>query len=999
MSDGRQPTEASPVIVAPPRHLPKRWRRVTVQSRVKLTRIPFPRLAAFCLPLVVGAWMGTTRAAADGVEFFESKVRPILVEHCYKCHSADRGRSKGGLSLDSAEGLRYGGDSGPAVAPGDPDASRLILAVRYQDANLQMPPKEKLTPGQIADLEAWVKLGAPDPRSPRTNAAVASPASSRFWAFQPPKDAPIPRVRNRKWAQDPIDFFILSELEDRRLKPAPPADRRTLIRRATFDLIGLPPTPAEIDAFLADNSTNAWAHVLDRLLDSPHFGERWGRHWLDVVRYADSNGTEFNLPYPNAWRYRDYVVDALNRDKPFDQFVREQLAGDLLSARSEDERFAQLTATGFLMLGPKALFEPNRTKLEMDIVDEQIDVTTRAFLGLTVSCARCHDHKFDPIPTRDYYALAGIFRSTTTLVENRTAPDALGPLRWLERPLADPARSSAIEKHQTTVAALQAEREKARTQRMNFPGNIDSARVSGVVVDNLAAEITGPWRESVGSTNFVDRNYLADGNADKGKKRVRFVPNLPKAGLYQVLVSYTPLWNRATNVPVTIEFDGGTTNVAIDQTLPPTTDRIFLPLGKYRFAAGTNGAVSISNFGTKGFVVADAARFVPVGDAPVMDMAARMTPPTMTSGLPEFVMQSPDFDALDEKLADLLGRAPAPMPTVMAVKDGLIVNCRINLRGDSERLGEEIPRGFISCAGGGASDRSDASGRLELAGWIARPGNPLTARVAVNRIWLHLIGRGLVQTPDNLGALSEPPTHPELLDHLALRFVKQGWSVKRIVRAIMRSSTYQMSSSHDSVAAARDPDNHWLWHMNRRRLEAEAIADSLLALSGRLDLTMGGSVMPTNDPQAQIISGQILPELTTNRRALYRPVIRNSADDLLQVFDFPDPQVVSGKRHSTAAPTQALFMLNSPFATEHAGLWAESILRDPVASDTERVHSAYIQSLGRPPTRAESLRAMAYLENEAQRNSSDPGTADLRRVAWRNFCHALLACTEFRFLD
>ena len=563
--------------------------------------------------------------------------------------------------------------------------------------------------------------------TPATTSVAPSPARpatwDSHWAFRAPVASPVPAVKQTAWPQDPVDFFILHRLEQRGLQPAPPADRRTWLRRVTFDLTGLPPTPAEVEHFLADTSTGAMARVVDALLASKHFGERWGRHWLDVVRYADSNGTEQNLPYPNAWRYRDYVVNALNQDKPFDQFIREQLAGDLLPEKSIEDRFEHLTATGFLVLGPKALFEPNRNKLEMDIADEQIDVTTRAFLGLTASCARCHDHKFDPIPTHDYYALAGIFKSTATIVSSRSDPNTSGPLRWQERPLTDAAQARVIADYEAKVAGLEAEREKARTRKMNFPGNIDSGRLPGIVVDNLAAEVTGHWRESTGTTNFVDRNYLADGNSDKGKKSIRFVPNLPRAGRYEVLISYPPLWNRATNVPVTIEFAEGSATVRVDQTQAPDVDYIFKSLGKFRFEAGTNGAVSLANIGTKGFVVADAARFIPVDEPGEMGQA--MMAPRTPAARADILMPAADLNEFTERIDALRAQAPPPLPSAMAVTDGVVGNCQVNLRGDPERLGEEVPRGFLTCLPEGApTPKIESSGRLELANWIASPENP-----------------------------------------------------------------------------------------------------------------------------------------------------------------------------------------------------------------------------------------------------------------------------------
>jgi len=930
----------------------------------------------------------------QAVDFFEKKIRPILVERCFECHSSERGKIKGSLVLDTAEGLRKGGDGGTVITPGEPDKSRLIQAVRYKDENLQMPPKEMLASAQIADLEAWVRMGAPDPRTQPATFNPQPSTKTNHWAFQPPKRHALPKIKEKKWPRDPIDFFILSELEDRRIRPAPPADRRTLIRRATFDLIGLPPTPEEIDTFLADTSPNAFGKVIDRLLASPHFGERWGRHWLDVARYADSNGLEQNVPYPNAWRYRDYVGNAFNHDKPFDQFIREQIAGDLLPEDSTEERLERIIATGFLMLGPKVLFEPNPNKLTMDVVDEQIDVTTRAFLGLTVSCARCHDHKYDPIPTRDYYAMAGIFKSTASLATGRGLPNNPNNPRWMERPLGNPEQTKALEEYEAKLSKLETARQKAREQKTAFPGNIDSTRLTGIVVDNLVAEIIGNWKESIGSTNFVDRNYLGDGNAEKGKKSVRFVAELPKSGPYEVLVSYPPFWNRSTNVPVTIECAEGTNTVFINQTQPPTIDRIFVSVGMYKFAAGTNAAVTISNKGTKGFVVADAVRFEPVES---MERSMAMRPRMATAKPNEAELPAPDLYKLDDEIFELRDKAPPPMPTAMAVLEGTPGNCQVNVRGDPDRLGDEVPRGFIQRVadrGGPRSIDEKSSGRLELAGWIASPENPLTARVAVNRLWLHLFGRGLVDTPDNFGILSEAPTHPELLDHLALRLIEQGWSVKKMIRIVMLSSAYQMSSEHDTAAYAKDPDNRTFWRMNRRRLEAEAVRDAMLALSGQLDRTFGGSLTTTNNvPMVDLSMNQ--PPVESNRRSLYLPVIRNNLGDLFQVFDFPDPHVVSGKRHTTTAPTQALFVMNSPFVQEQARRWAEAIQKMAVTTEPDRVSVAYVQAIGRPPSRQELERALRFVANASKMTSE----SDTYQRVWQQFCHALLASTEFRFVD
>jgi cytochrome c553 len=961
----------------------------------------------------------------QGREFFEQKIQPVLVKRCYECHSAEAPKVKGGLLLDSRSGMMQGGDTGPAVVPGDPEKGRLMQAIRYADADLQMPPKEKLSSQQIVDFEAWIKMGAPDPRG---ESAVGASASSygrvtNHWAFKPFKDPPIPKVKNGTWPKQPLDSFILAELEDKKLTPAPPPDKRALLRRVTFDLTGLPPKPAEVEAFLNDNTTEAIAKVVDRLLDSPHFGERWGRHWLDVARYADSNGLENNVPYPNAWRYRDYVVESFNQGKPFDQFIREQLAGDLLPFQSDDQRFELLTATGFLVLGPKSLSEPNQLKLVMDVADEQIDVTSRAFLGLTVGCARCHDHKFDPIPSKDYYALAGIFKSTATLsTGSRQNPN--GP-RWMERPLATADKAKAIEDYDKKIGKLT---EELRMAQEN-PGGILSAKLPGIVVDNTAAQLTGRWKESIGSTNFVDKNYHHDANSDKGMMSARFVPKLPHMGAYEVLVSYTPAPNRATNVPVTIQSQDGERIVLLNQKLAPTYRNAFVSIGTYQFQAGTNGCVVISNEKTKGFVVVDAVEFVPIDEWKLelsamaeaaqemtgagSDRIARVMEPISKKGEPgalmpvamanSMAMSGPLYETLQEAIYALRTNAPPRMPTAMAVQEGSVGNSRINLRGDPEKLGAEVPRGVLGILQTTSSDSpaftESSSGRLELANWIASPANPLTARVAVNRIWLHLFGRGLVDTPDNFGSLSDKPTHPELLDYLACRFAEEGWSFKKTIRMIMLSSAYQMSCDYDAKAYAKDPDNRYLWRMNRRRLDAEAIRDAILAVSGQIDLTRGGSLNPDNNGPMNVPM-RATPQIVSNRRSLYLPVVRNDVPDMFQVFDFGDPHTIAGKRHVTTAATQALFMMNSEFIQEQSRQWAQTLLALPVSDDAQRVSMAYAQAFGRPATDEETSRALRFMEKlQSGTNSSQAGSESKGPKTWQSFCQALFASTEFRFLD
>ncbi len=940
------------------------------------------------------------------IQFFESKIRPVLAESCYKCHSAQSERVKGGLLLDTRDGLLKGGESGPSIVPGDPDRSRLITALRYKDENLQMPPKEALPSAVVADFEKWVKMGAPDPRVAKL--AQIAGTKTNHWAFQPIKQRPIPKVKNRDWVKQPADAFILADLEERRFEPAPPADKRTLIRRATFDLTGLPPTVEEIDAFLADNSSNAFETVVDRLLKSPAFGERWGRHWLDLARYSDSNGLEVNTPFRDAFRYRDYVIAAFNNDKPFDQFIREQLAGDLLPTTAIEDQHEKWIATGFLVLGPKAFNEPMRQKLLADVVDEQIDVTSKAFLGLTVACARCHDHKFDPIPTKDYYALAGIFRSTVTLVENGNGNPfgGQGPNPWSERPLGTREETEAAEKYQKELSKAQADLQEVSNLNRDLPGGLDSKELAGIVMDNLDGEVVGAWTLSNYSTNFVNKNYLHDGNdmAGKGKKLVRFRPNIPKTGAYEIRLAYTPRANRATNVPVKITAGTNVITKYLNQQEVPKYDKAFTYLGLLDLIEGTNNVVEISNVGTKGFVVVDAVQFLPLenGQQMQMAMAPAMKMGPLGKDRRDITFANNDRIELEDKIEELRDKAPPPVPAAMAVREGSGQNAKIAIRGDVDRLGDEVPRGFISVIDRGRSKPNftkETSGRLELANWIASPENPLTARVFVNRVWQHLYGRGFVTTPDNFGIQGDTPSNPELLDYLATQFIEQGWSPKKLIRSIMLSSSYQMSAQYNPSAYAKDPDNRLVWRMDRRRLEAEAFRDAILSVSGKLDGTRGGAIPVQNNAPRQILDGSMqIP--ASLRRSVYLPTLRNNIDDLFMVFDFPDPHAPLGKRHITSAATQALYVMNSPFVIEQSKAWAQRLAGIPSLDDTGRIKRAFVEAFAREPSNAELLRTTAFLNEFSDAATAKESDASARRnLAWQAFCQSLIASTEFRFIN
>ncbi len=771
------------------------------------------------------------------LQFFESRVRPVLADHCYKCHSQHAEKVKGGLLLDSRAGLLKGGDTGPAIVPGDPVQSLLVKAIRYTDPDLQMPPKGgKLPENVIADLITWIQMGAPDPRSAPSTSFAAKDSAKTHWAWQPLTKPAVPQVQDTAWPKTPIDNFILAKLEEKHLKPNPPADKRTLIRRATFDLIGLPPTPEEVDDFLHDDSPDAFAKVVDRLLASPHYGERWGRHWLDVARYSDTKGQirrQIEDPnYPFAWTYRDYVIRSFNEDKPFNVFIIEQLAADKLPASRRNP--TNLCALGFLTVGDRFM------EMQNDIINDRIDVVSKGFLGLTVSCARCHDHKFDPIPTKDYYSLRGVFASC-----------------------AEPQIEPVILK-------------------------------------------------TVGGSEYND--YY--------KQRM---------------------------------------------DLEREKDELGLKLRELRRARDRQGLRELRR----------------------------------------------ELRENQSKIAHLELTHPGAPPRAMVLEDKVKPqDSPVFLRGDPGNKGPTVPRHFLEViAGSTPPPFTNGSGRLDLAWAIASKQNPLTPRVMINRIWLHHFGEGFVSTPDDFGMTSEPPSHPELLDYLASRFIEGGWSIKRIHRLILLSSVYQESSGNNPRYAEIDPNNRLLWRANIRRLEFEALRDSLLAIGGDLDPTMYGRPV------------DIEKEPFVTRRTIYGRVDRADVADVLVNFDFANPDLPTGRRHETTVPQQALFLMNSPLVIEQAKrLVALPAFRD--GDDTKaRIEFLYNRIYQRPPRPEEVSLGLAFVaetpepdrlstEAKALRPTSNGGQPSRPRgnrgnsfrrreplTAWQEYAHALLQANETSFLN
>jgi len=920
----------------------------------------------------------------EEIAFFEKRIRPVLVEHCYECHGPDA--RQGGLRLDSRQGWAIGGDSGPAIVPGQPDASRLLQAMRYDDPNLQMPPEGKLPDAVVADFARWIEHGAIDPRAaPHADGGSASrdlEAPHTHWAYQPLRRPAIPPVRDTTWPANAIDAFILQRLEERGLPPAPQAPAKLLVRRLYFDLAGLPPPPEELAEFSDPIADEAYERLVDRLLASPRFGERWGRHWLDVVRFGESL-TLRGLILPDAWRYRDYVIESFNLDLPFERFVREQIAGDLLPAESIFQAQRQLVATSFLMLGNHNLEEQDKAQLEMDVVDEQLEAIGRAFLAQTIGCARCHDHKFDPISTRDYYALAAILRGVQSLEHANIS-------QWLALPLPLPAEEeNAFLQHEQKLAGMEKSIQdlQAALARLEPHSNhgppviVPVAALRGVVIDDTQAQRIGTWQFSQHSRRYVGEGYVHDQNAEKGAKTITFHPDVLPAGQYEVRLAYTPGENRATNVPVTVFCADGEFSITVNQQQEPAVDGHFVSLGRYRFEANGQGYVLVSNEGTNGHVIADAVQFLPV---------EQLGEPAAASAEDAAEAQAlrTELARLQQELRQAKQQMP-PRPTTLGVRElGTVPQTRICIRGNVHNLGEPVARGMPQAIGPHEQQAlpPSQSGRAQLAAWLAGPRHPLTARVYVNRVWHWLLGKGLVSTPDNFGTTGEPPTHPGLLDYLASEFIDHGWSTKWLVRQIVCSRTYRQSTAAADAVVAADPQNLLFSRARRRRLEAECLRDATLAAAGTLQTDMFGSTI-----RAGTVSDYGY-EHDLSRRSVYLPVLRNALDEMLQVFDVADPSVPTGARNTSTVAPQALFMMNHPWVRRQAMAAAERLLAEPMPDDAQRLRLAYLRLLAREPLPGEIDVCLAYL-----RSLGEQGASPLE--AWGDVMHALFGSLDFRYID
>ena len=962
-----------------------------------------------------------TGAEETGVDFFERKIRPILVEHCYECHSAKAQDLGGKLLLDTREGILRGGESGPALVAGKPDESLIIQAIRGNDEDLVMPPEDNdlLAEAVVHDFEEWVKMGAPDPRVDAGASPTQRAGNHTHWSFKAIMDPVAPEPGDAGWARDAIDRFVLARLETEGHRPVADAPAEVLARRLYFDLTGLAPALEDlrsfVDAYERDGQ-KAVERLVDGLLASPQFGERWGRHWLDVARYGESNGNDGlgrNPTFPHAWRYRDYVIQAYNEDVPYDRFLKEQIAGDLLPVTSVAQRNRNLVATGFLAIGFKPAAAMN-SNFAMDVVDDQIDVVSTAVMGLSVSCARCHDHKHDPIPTRDYYALAGIFSSTETLWgkagnEPLTAPPT--PLHELRdtlkapdpkaKPAADPAPKfaagygAAIDELKPALHA----RLDTQPAGIEFQGGavfasesfakFEEGRLS--IDQQIPAEsysVSFWFRNDVDNTARPITGYLlshaADGddgqNGDNlGIGGTHEAANTGKLFIWTGKDSDQNLRGKKVIAP------GSWNHIVLVRSGKQV--RVYLNGDQKPEMEGETAVAARED--RKLFLAARNDRFAPL-QGYMAELAVFHR--ALTAG---------EAQRLHAASGQPAGTREAPKPAfAMGVRDRpAIADAKINIDGNSGKLGPLVPRGFVSACEARLSPPTigtGSSGRLQLADWLTRGDHPQTARVMANRVWLHLFGRAIVTTPDDFGIYGARPSHPELLDHLATRFMAEGWSIKGLIRTIVLSRTYQLDSRCDDEGLIEeDPDNILLGRHSRRRLDAESLRDRLLQASGRLKLQPAeGSAVEDVDQLINWPPGEAkyLHE-PSDHRSVYLCMLRSSPPPGLAAFDFPDGIDSAGQREVTSPPTQALFLLNHPLVVEQARSLAEHCLG--LEGDEARVVAAYRRTLQREPSPVETGRALEHVRQLERELGGD----DARARAWASFSQALLASNEFRYID
>lgn len=994
-----------------------------------------PRILAAFLVLLLAidggrSGAGERQSATEQRDFFEKKIRPVLVQHCYECHSADSMEIGGKLRIDSRDGMLTGGESGPVLLAGRPDESLIIQALRYD--GVEMPPEQPLPPHVINDFVKWVQWGAPDPRiqgrrlgEPTDAETIAS--AEELWSFVPRIEPEIPTVNRQDWPRDPIDRFVLSGIERAGLQPASDADAITLARRLHYDLIGLPPTLDQLESFSTDFQIDrraATSRLVDRLLSSSQFGVRWGRHWLDVARYGESNGDDGlgrNATFPTAWRYRDYVIDALNDDVPYDRFLNEQIAGDSMPAETASQRNRQLIATGFLAIGSKPAVAMNNN-FAMDVVDDQINAVCTTVLGLSVACARCHDHKHDPIPTRDYYALAGIFQSTDTLYgasgnEKLTAPPT--PLHELTAELkpvqSRPDRTSPPIFPDNYSDAIDGLKPSLHESLLIAPEHLSVQPETSFSTETFATvkdiRLAGSFAESSESysLSFWFRNSIKNDSRpitaylfSRAKMDDKSLPgdHLGIGGNHEK--------DRSGKLFVFNGNDKKETVAGSTVIVPDSWNHIVLVRSEKRIRVHLNGQLEIDadldpTFGSSlQYCLANRSdQFAPlqgnIGEVALFDRD----------------LSDDEAQLLHAASGQPRGIRPTP-PTgfAMGVRDKLKpLDCKIHINGDGKKLGPVVPRGVLtaySAVSGAPSAldefqiQSGASGRLALAKWLTDLDHPQTARVMVNRVWLHLMGRGIVDTPDDFGVYGARPSHPELLDHLANRFVRDGWSIKRLIRSIVLSRTYGMDSRTSPSDLRNDPGNRWMARHNRRRLDAESLRDSMLQAAGDLDYSPDhGSAIQGMDMLINWPPGEATNlHRETHHRSIYLCMLRHAPPRELAAFDLPDGVAIAGKRESTTLPTQALFLINSRFAVDASRRLVERLPGETSKSSRGCVAVMFESVLNRQATVEEMDRAMDYLRVTQERLvESGVAVDESRKQAFASLAQALMTTNEFRYVD
>jgi len=1019
------------------------------------------------------------KPTAEQLAFFNAKVKPLLEARCFQCHGAKVTEPKGGLRLDSRAAILKGGESGPAAVPGDVMKSRLIDAVNYR--TFEMPPKSKLPAGEIAILTKWVKMGLPFSKG--SGNPVALPVAkfpleerkSSHWAWRPIRKPDLPRVRNRKWATTDIDRFILAKLEAKGLTPNPPADRRTLIRRAYFDLIGLPPTPKEVAEFVNDPAPTqkAFATVVDRLLASPHFGERWARHWLDSVRYADTLGHEFDYPLRHAYQYRDYVIRAFNADVPYDQFVREHVAGDLLKnpRRHPTHGFNEsVIGTGFWFLGEDKHAPVDVKGEEASKIDNQLDVFSKTFLGLTVACARCHDHKFDAISTRDYYALSGFLqssrRNTALLDPHGKIRKAVAEIQKLKREGEKLLRTTAFQGRRVGDALKRRPR-KAVVQKdargtklfADFNGKtFDGWMPTGYAFGESPTQ-SGEWevtvadaasiRADAGSVRHGQRRAPLRKASESRLNGVFVEPGVANSRRYAEKlggVLRSPTFTithdeilyrvKGENARIRLIIDG----YVMDEFSPLLFKGCLQKVdtgGKWTWLRqtgdihrykGHRAHIELIDDGD-GWLAVDEIRFANDGvNAESGNRKADNCPPPSAFRLP------PSVGDLLKKIHAIQKTLPDPMP-VTAITDGSSEDEHVFIRGSHKNLGPVVPRRMLEAISGANQKRfTQGSGRLELAERLLDPGNPFPARVMVNRLWHHLTGRGIVASVDNFGVLGQRPTHPELLDYLAFTFSRdsksdvtvadaasvrngqrraplrkasesrlngRGWSIKGMLRRIMLTNTYMMSSTPNPAAEKIDPQNLLLHRMRIRRLQGESIRDSILAVSHRLDQTQFGEPVPIH--LTPFMQGRGKPKRSgpldgNGRRNIYIIVRRNFLSPMMLAFDTPIPFTAIGRRNVSNVPAQALILMNDPFVIQQAGLWAKRVLAAKDSTPEARIRHMYETAFARPPSAEELKNGLRFLQTQAESSGLKGNAWKTNSQVWSDYGHVLFNVKEFIYV-